>query len=413
VWRRADKLNFLIVVLTNLALCRLYASNMQSHRHSYPLRTKPRPAEQSLARRPKNPLESLISLNSAGLPKPVEREKENVLNNDAMLSAHISLSSPNKQKHHQQQLARTPITSASPELQRHEVMRKIEIDAEIHLPSPTDFIVSSSKSSSTDTLNSHSTETSSSGESSIIGTDSGTASSTSESTSSSSLSAESSESSGSTTTLTRNVFHSEWPYLIDRCTSQAYLKPETALVETLGIIPTKSQTVFAYHSFSESQTDRSLRFREKLLDFTITAESLQVAPPSPIAAPSLSFQAMTQPRIQTWLSDLQRKTFIHQLGNYKVKFRIFLFLPSATPEDKKVIDEVTSVQPLAEGGFKRIFDAGNGLVIQEFCTRNEYIGRELIVNELSSALNILCPNFPRMSSEALHAPAVYDDRYVK
>jgi hypothetical protein len=208
------------------------------------------------------------------------------------------------------------------------------------------------------------------------------------------------------------VFHSELPYLIDRCTSQAYLEPETALVETTGMIPTKSQTIFAYHSFSESQTDRSLRFREKLMHFTITAESLQVAPPSPIAAPSLSFQAMTQPRIQTWLSGLQRKTFIHQLENYKLKFRVFLFLPSATPEDKKVIDEVTSVQPLAEDGFKRIFDAGNGLVIQEFCTRNEYIGRELIVNALSSALNILCPNFPRMSSEALHAPAVYDDRYV-
>lgn len=202
VWRCAAKLNFLIEVLTNLALCRLYAPNMQSHRHSYPLRTKPRPDEQSLGRRPTNPQESLISLKSAGLrvPQPVQPEKENVLNNDVMLSAHFSLSSPNKQKHHQQQLARTPITSASPELQRREVMRKIEIDAEIHLPPPTDFIVSSSNSSSTDTLNSHNTETSSSGESSIIGTDSGTASSTSESTSSSSSSAESSESSGSTTT---------------------------------------------------------------------------------------------------------------------------------------------------------------------------------------------------------------------
>jgi hypothetical protein len=145
-----------------------------------------------------NPQESLISFSSAGLPHPVERQKENVLNDDVMLSAHFSLSSPNKQKHHQEKFARTPITSASPELQRPEVMRKIEIDAEIHLPPPTDFIVSSSNSSPTDTLNSHSTETSSSGESSIIGTDSGTASSTSESTSSSS--AESSESSGSTTT---------------------------------------------------------------------------------------------------------------------------------------------------------------------------------------------------------------------
>ena len=202
VWRCAAKLNFLIEVLTNLALCRLYAPNMQSHRHSYPLRTKPRPDEQSLGQHPMNPQESLISLNSAGLPQPVEREKENVLNNDVMLFAHFSLSSPNKQKHHQEQFARTPITSASPELQRREVMRKIEmLDAEIHLPPPTDFIVSSSKSSSTDTLNSHNTETSSSDESSIIGTDSGTASSTSESTSSSSSSAESSESSESTTTL--------------------------------------------------------------------------------------------------------------------------------------------------------------------------------------------------------------------
>jgi hypothetical protein len=82
----------------------------------------------------------------------VERQKENVLNDDVMLSAHFSLSSPNKQKHHQEKFARTPITSASPELQRPEVMRKIEIDAEIHLPPPTDFIVSSSNSSPTDTF---------------------------------------------------------------------------------------------------------------------------------------------------------------------------------------------------------------------------------------------------------------------
>jgi len=81
-------------------------------------------------------------------------------------------------------------------------------------------------------------------------------------------------------------------------------------------------------------------------------------------------------------------------------------IPPATSCDKEMIDEVTSVDAMASGGCKQIFDAGNGRVLIQCpgdSLGHEYVGKhDLMVTQMCSGMSTLIPNFPRLCSSPVH-----------
>lgn len=123
----------------------------------------------------------------------------------------------------------------------------------------------------------------------------------------------------------------------------------------------------------------------------------------------------TQARLPTWMSTLQRNLLLGEvkgdLCNYTPDMDSALLrrvIPQATSDDIKMVDEVTSVEELASGGYKQIFDAGDGVVLLQYPDGEDYDSRDLMVTQLGSGLSAVSPNFPRLRSSPFS-----DVRYVK